>query len=64
MRADPVGVEMLLLEVHAVGPDAVALLQALVDRFVGGATALLAAPGVDDGTARATTGGTGGRRGP
>lgn len=49
LRADPVRAEILLLEVHAVGPSAVALLQALVDRFVDGATALLAEPGVDDG---------------
>jgi AcrR family transcriptional regulator len=48
LRADPVRAEILLLEVHAVGPSAVALLQALVDRFVDGATALLAEPGVDD----------------
>lgn len=45
LRADPVRAEIMLLEVHAAGPNAVDLLQDVVERMVDGAAGLLAQAG-------------------
>lgn len=48
LRADPVRAEIVALEVHAAGPNAVALLHDAVETLVDRTAALLAGSGVDD----------------